>query len=130
MGTYLPYAVSPLIAIAFPIVFFVCFVFFPSTPKHLLRKGEMEKAFASLKFYRNSKYGENDTEVVLEFEKLKKVIAANKAKSLTISDFCKISFVIIKMNFSFCVKILTIVVDSNGYGSKSLDGWHDLTGCK
>lgn len=110
MGTYLPYTRSPFIAIAFPIVFFFCFIFFPSTPKHLLRQGKVDKAYESLKFYRNSKYGENDTEILLEFEKLKEVTAANKAKSLKISDFCKTS----NRNVYFCEDILTIYVDSNG----------------
>lgn len=90
LGTYVSYAIFPYMALAFPIVFTVCFICFPSTPKHLLRKGKIDKAMASLKFYRNSKDGQHD-EIDVEFEKLKEVVEANKAISLKMSDFCKTS---------------------------------------
>lgn len=88
-GAYVGPTTLPYIAMVFPIAFFATFIFFPSTPKHLLRKGKIDKALASLKFYRNSKRCVDDTEINLEFEKLKEVVAANKDISIKMSDFCK-----------------------------------------
>lgn len=89
-GTYLDYNESPTVALAFPFIFFCCFVMFPSSPQFLLSVGNIDKAESSLKFYRNYKKGDNVDAFQLEFDKLKSIAKYNdEGEPIRFSDFCK-----------------------------------------
>lgn len=89
-GTYLEYSESPMVALVFPLIFFCCFLLFPSTPQFLLRVGKIERAERSLKFYRNYNKGNESGTLQLEFEKLKSIAKYNsEGEPLQISDFRK-----------------------------------------
>lgn len=77
--------------IAFPVIFLFLFVFMPDSPQHCLRKGKVEKAEKSLRFYRNCKPTDpDDMALQKELEKLK-AIASQKdtTEPLKLADFCK-----------------------------------------
>lgn len=95
VGNYFSYEMVPKILLAFPVLFLVCFYFFPESPYYLMQKNKVQEAERSLRFYRdmNSNTEKKLEEVFQsEFQRLKlaheEQVAELKDKpSVTISDF-------------------------------------------
>lgn len=97
VGNFFDYNTVPKILIGFPVLFVICYQFFPESPWYLVHSNRLVEAEASLRFYRNMKLNvDKKVEEVfqLEFQRLRVLHEeAMKEKltkpSVTMADFGK-----------------------------------------
>lgn len=96
VGNFFEYNTVPKILIVFPIVFILCYQFFPESPWYLVHRDKFEAAEKSLRFYRNVKTNADQKQeeiFQMEFTKLKDSYLitakewANDEQSITLKDF-------------------------------------------
>lgn len=139
-GSYLPYAVNPVIMIFIPVVFLVGFFWFPESPQFLLKNNSIEvsslqtlnesnwkivdlkEAEKSLQYYRNVKTTDDDFDQNLvneEFTKLKAIAKINDLQPpLEVSDFGR---QILNMFHQNCIyDILFIFVSVNSVALRAI----------
>lgn len=97
MGSHIPFSITPFLVLIFPLSYFIftlCFI--RESPVHLIRKGKLQEAEKSFRYYKNIK----DTDraaVISEFEDMKKKLTEDDklVHSVTIKDFCRFQIVFI-----------------------------------
>ncbi|XP_050498215.1 facilitated trehalose transporter Tret1-like [Diabrotica virgifera virgifera] len=85
IGSYLGVRETSYVGLAFPILFFILFMFMPESPYYHMIKGEEEQAKKSLKFLTRKKIIDTD------FSSLKKDVARQMSESASWKDLFKIN---------------------------------------
>ncbi|XP_055303105.1 facilitated trehalose transporter Tret1-like [Sitodiplosis mosellana] len=89
VGAIVDYEYVPCIFIAIPLIYVACFAFIPNTPQYCLRRGRIEEAEKSLRYFKGFKGDPKQIKAFnIEFERLKSVSKEhNTDQKLQINDF-------------------------------------------
>lgn len=90
VGTYTNFFIVPLAILVLPTIFIISLMFLHDTPQSLISRGQHEKAFESLKFYRTC--GDDKLRIAnvrAEFESLKTTLMSKDKEKLELKDFRK-----------------------------------------
>ncbi|XP_030384783.1 facilitated trehalose transporter Tret1-like [Scaptodrosophila lebanonensis] len=88
ISIYAPYYIVPFCVLALPTCYFICNLFLPETPHHLIQKGRYAAAERSFRFYKNIRA--SDVNGLNEFDDLRTKLTKEQSledKTLTYKDF-------------------------------------------
>ncbi|KAH8377878.1 hypothetical protein KR093_007646, partial [Drosophila rubida] len=89
MGTHMPFSITPFVVLLFPIMYFVfTLIFIPESPVHLIKKGKLNEAEKSFRFYKNIQ-DYNRAAALEEFADMQQKLTddSKQSSSVTIKDY-------------------------------------------